>query len=79
MRFFVALSFISLVSHGLLAQTVSTKLTPEEEKALRSPAAPSTDTLLYNRTGEFNVHFSQVQLSNWAAGGPKQLFLAHQI
>jgi hypothetical protein len=75
MRFLVALSFISLVSHGLLAQTVSTKLTPEEEKALRSPAAPSTDTLLYNRTGEFNVHFSQVQLSNWAAGGQSNFSL----
>ena len=75
MRFLVALSFISLVSHGLLAQTVSTKLTPEEEKALRSPAAPSTDTLLYNRSGQFNVHFSQVQLSNWAAGGQSNFSL----
>ena len=75
MRFFVVLVFISLTHAGMWAQTISTKLTPEEEKALRNSAAPSNDTLLYIRTGQFHVHFSQVQLSNWAAGGQSNLSL----
>ena len=56
-------------------QTDTPKLTTAEEQALRSSAAPTTDTLLQVSKGEFNIHFSQVQLSNWAAGGQSNISL----
>jgi hypothetical protein len=56
-------------------QTDTPKLTAAEEQALRSSAAPTTDTLLQVSKGEFNIHFSQVQLSNWAAGGQSNISL----
>ena len=56
-------------------QTDTPKLTAAEEKALRSSAAPTTDTLLQVSKGQFNIHFSQVQLSNWAAGGQSNISL----
>ena len=58
-----------------LGQTDTPKLTAAEEKALRNSAAPATDTLLRVSKGQFNIHFSQVQLSNWAAGGQSNLSL----
>lgn len=70
----IALIFLawSALSFG---QTDTPKLTAAEEKALRNSAAPATDTLLQVRKGQFNIHFSQVQLSNWAAGGQSNLSL----
>ncbi len=59
----------------VLGQTDTPKLTAAEEKALRNSAAPATDTLLRVSKGQFNIHFSQVQLSNWAAGGQSNISL----
>lgn len=59
----------------MIGQTVTPQLTPAEEKALRNSVAPMKDTLLQERIGQFNVHFSQVQLSNWAAGGQSNISL----
>lgn len=64
-----------LISGNFQAQTITPKLTAAEEKALRNSAAPTTDTLLWMRQGTFNIHFSQVQLSNWAAGGQSNISL----
>lgn len=57
------------------AQTVTPKLTPAEEAALRTSAAPPKDTILWESKGLVNVHFSQVQLNNWASGGQSNLSL----
>jgi hypothetical protein len=66
---------VGLACTVVRAQTVTPKLTAAEEKALRNSAAPTTDTLLQQRSGQLNVHFSQVQLSNWAAGGQSNISL----
>ncbi|MDA0912317.1 MAG: DUF3078 domain-containing protein [Bacteroidetes bacterium] len=66
---------ILIVTSAALPQTGVAQLTPAEEKALRNSAAPPVDTVLKSRTGQFNVHFSQVQLSNWAAGGQSNVSL----
>ena len=68
----VVLNHISYVGY---AQTVTPKLTPAEENALRNSAAPSQDTILWSSSGLINIHFSQVQLNNWAAGGQSNLSL----
>lgn len=72
--FFATLGIFACAATGW-TQTDTPKLTAAEEKALRSSAAPTTDTLLQVRKGQFNIHFSQVQLSNWAAGGQSNLSL----
>ena len=66
---------------SLWAQTPKPSLTPAEEKALRAAAAPAEikDTTMYARVGKFNVHFSQVYLSNWAAGGQSNLSLITKL
>ncbi|HBP45753.1 MAG TPA: hypothetical protein DD635_07600 [Flavobacteriales bacterium] len=56
-------------------QTDTPKLTAAEEKAMRSAAALASDTLIQESMGLFNIHFSQVQLSNWAAGGQSNISL----
>ncbi len=70
---------LALVSLGWTAlssgQTDTPKLSAAEENTLRSSAAPTSDTLLQVSKGQFNIHFSQVQLSNWAAGGQSNLSL----
>ena len=58
-----------------LAQTVTPTLTAAEESALRNSAAPPQDTVLWLSKGLINIHFSQVQLNNWAAGGQSNLSL----
>ena len=58
-----------------LAQTVTPTLTAAEESALRNSAAPPQDTVLWLSKGLINIHFSQVQLNNWAAGGQSNLLL----
>ncbi len=68
----VVLNHISYVGY---AQTVTPTLTPAEENALRNSAAPSQDTILWSSSGLINIHFSQVQLNNWAAGGQSNLSL----
>lgn len=68
----VILNHISYVGY---AQTVTPTLTPAEENALRNSAAPSQDTILWSSSGLINIHFSQVQLNNWAAGGQSNLSL----
>ena len=62
----------------LWGQTDTPKLTAAEEQVLRSSAAPNADTLLQVSKGQFNIHFSQVQLSNWAAGGQSNISLLNQ-
>jgi hypothetical protein len=57
------------------AQTVTPTLTAAEESALRNSAAPPQDTVLWLSKGLINIHFSQVQLNNWAAGGQSNLSL----
>ena len=57
------------------AQTVTPTLTAAEESALRNSAAPHQDTVLWLSKGLINIHFSQVQLNNWAAGGQSNLSL----
>ena len=57
------------------AQTVTPTLTAAEENALRNSAAPPQDTVLWLSKGLINIHFSQVQLNNWSAGGQSNLSL----
>ena len=59
------------------AQSITKPLTAVEEKALRmeSSPVPAKDTLLWVHKGQFGVQFSQVYLSNWAAGGQSNLSL----
>ena len=57
------------------AQTVTPTLTAAEESALRNSAAPPQDTVLWLSKGLINIHFSQVQLNNWAAGWQSNLSL----
>lgn len=61
----------------LAAQAPKPTLTAAEEKALRAAAPPAEikDTTIYARVSKFNVQFSQVHLSNWAAGGQSNLSL----
>ena len=66
---------INHMSNLANAQTVTPKLTPAEETALRNSAAPPQDTTLWSSKGLINIHFSQVQLNNWAAGGQSNLSL----
>ena len=65
---------LATLSH---AQSFATTLTPSEENALRMNASPAAihDTLLWKREGQLNVHFSQVHLSNWSAGGQSNISL----
>lgn len=70
------LSFLFLFSFvKLQAQVPQATLTAAEEKALRAAAAPAEvkDTTIFNRVGKLNLHFSQVYLNNWAAGGQSNL------
>ena len=68
----LTLHHLSTITH---AQTVTPTLTAAEESALRNSAAPPQDTVLWLSKGLINIHFSQVQLNNWAAGGQSNLSL----
>lgn len=55
----------------------SPRLTADEEKALRAApvAAAAPDSTIWMKNGKLDVNFSQVYLSNWAAGGQSTLSL----
>lgn len=61
----------------LACQAPTPTLTAAEEKALRAAAPPAEfkDTTIFARVSKINVQFSQVHLSNWAAGGQSNLSL----
>jgi hypothetical protein len=73
----LGLTIIALnhMSYSGSAQSVTPTLTPAEETVLRNSAAPPQDTILWSSKGLINIHFSQVQLNNWAAGGQSNLSL----
>ena len=58
-----------LCSFSASAQSLSTPLQSSEETRLRSPVVGDADSVYYKRDTHINVQFSQVQLSQWAAGG----------
>lgn len=74
-RYFFILTFV-LFGVGVHGQT-SPRLTADEEKQLRAlPVSPdATDSAIWVIQGKFDVNFSQVFLSNWAAGGQSTLSL----
>ena len=64
--FLTLLTLALVMSHtNVHAQALTPKLTAAEETALRNSAAPPQDTILWSSKGLINIHFSQVQLSNW--------------
>lgn len=78
--FLTLLTLALVMSHtNVHAQTLTPKLTAAEETALRNSAAPPQDTILWSSKGLINIHFSQVQLSNWAAGGQSNLSLLTKL
>ncbi len=75
-RFLLIMSVVAVFAVGQApAQSVTPNLTNAEESALRKSAAPPVDTILWESKGLINIHFSQVQLNNWAAGGQSNLSL----
>ncbi len=73
----VVVAMLVVAVPDLASQMPQPTLTAAEEKALRGAAPPAepVDTAVFVRLSKFNVQFSQVHLSNWAAGGQSNLSL----
>jgi hypothetical protein len=60
-------------------QALSTPLPTSEENRLRSPVVGDVDSVYHKNETLINVQFSQVQLSQWAAGGQSSASLIAKL
>lgn len=60
-------------------QALSTPLPTSEENRLRSPVVGDVDSVYHKHETLINVQFSQVQLSQWAAGGQSSASLIAKL
>jgi hypothetical protein len=72
------LAWIALVATSAWGQAIS-PLPSSEESRLRSPVIGDADSVYYNHETLINVQFSQVQLSQWAAGGQSSASLIAKL
>ena len=77
MRWVIGL--VALAWGNLAAQSIVTPLGSGEETRLRAPVVSDTDTVYQKHETLINVQFSQVQLSQWAAGGQSSASLIAKL
>lgn len=68
-----------LAAEELNGQGLSTPLPPTAESELRSPLIGDADSVYFSRETLINLQFSQVQLSQWVAGGQSSTSLIAKI
>ena len=77
MRWVIGL--MALAWGNLAAQSIVTPLGSGEETRLRAPVVSDADTVYQKHETLINVQFSQVQLSQWAAGGQSSASLIAKL
>ena len=77
MRWVIGL--VALAWGNLDAQSIVTPLGSGEETRLRAPVVSDADTVYQKHETLINVQFSQVQLSQWAAGGQSSASLIAKL
>ncbi|MED5318124.1 MAG: DUF3078 domain-containing protein, partial [Bacteroidota bacterium] len=77
MRWVIGL--VALAWGNLAAQSIVTPLGSGEETRLRAPVVSDADTVYQKHETLINVQFSQVQLSQWAAGGQSSASLIAKL
>ena len=70
---------MALTWGNLAAQSIVTPLGSGEETRLRAPVVSDADTVYHKYETLVNVQFSQVQLSQWAAGGQSSASLIAKL
>ena len=70
---------MALAWGNLVAQSIVTPLGSGEETRLRAPVVSDADTVYQKQETLINVQFSQVQLSQWAAGGQSSASLIAKL
>jgi len=75
---FASLAGVMLVASMFWGQAIS-PLPSSEESRLRSPVIGDADSVYYKHETLINVQFSQVQLSQWAAGGQSSASLIAKL
>jgi len=70
---------MALAWGNLVAQSIVTPLGSGEETRLRAPVVSDADTVYQKHETLINVQFSQVQLSQWAAGGQSSASLIAKL
>ncbi|MDP7434707.1 MAG: DUF3078 domain-containing protein [Flavobacteriales bacterium] len=70
---------VALAWGNLAAQSIVTPLGSGEETRLRAPVVSDADTVYQKQETLINVQFSQVQLSQWAAGGQSSASLIAKL
>ena len=72
------LTFIGVV-WGAWGQSIATPLPSATETKLRAPVVGNADSVYHKHETLVNVQFSQVQLSQWAAGGQSSASLIAKV
>jgi len=75
----LCLSLLAGVHAGVWGQTLATPLPSTDESRLRAPVVGDADSVYHTHETLINVQFSQVQLSQWAAGGQSSASLIAKL
>lgn len=70
---------LAIASWGAWGQALSTPLPTADESKMRAPVVGDVDSVYHRHETLLNVQFSQVQLSQWAAGGQSSASLIAKI